>query len=94
MSDGSESSLLGDKGHKPNKSFSLPANIKITKLRSGFYDNPAYPGLKYFYKLELFDQNGVLIWNCGREEYYTIKYFEMTVPEDETVVGFKVVTLI
>ena len=40
-------------------------------------------------KIELFDSNGGLIWKCGKVKDRD-QYFETTVPEDETVVGFKV----
>ena len=55
MSDGSESKLLGNKMMEPNLSFSLPSNIKIAKLRSGFGKNPNYPGLYDLVQFELSD---------------------------------------
>ena len=64
MSDGTES-LLG-RNKEPKASFNISPNIKIAKLRSGFYDSPVYPGLKYLTQFELFDQNGGLIWKCGK----------------------------
>jgi len=42
-------------------------------------------------QLELFGSNGGLIWACGVDRSND-KYFETTVPKDETAVGFKVVT--
>jgi len=65
MSDGTESPLLG--GHLSffsNKSYSLPSDIKIAKLRSGFAKAKRYPGLFYLAQFELYDSNGGLFWTC------------------------------
>jgi len=67
MNDGSESSLLGNKSFEPNKSFSLPADIKIAKLKSRFYENENIQGFYYLTQFELINQNGGLIWKCGEE---------------------------
>jgi len=91
MNDGTES-MLCKKDCEPNKSFIIPSDIKITKLRSCLYEIPNDPGLFYVTQFELFDSNGGLILKCGKAAH-TTEYFETTVPEDETVVGFKVVTL-
>jgi len=65
MSYGTES-LLGNKDDESNASLSLPADIKIAKLRSGFEEDKHYPGLFYLTQFELFNSNGGLIWKCGK----------------------------
>jgi len=93
MTDGATSSLLGNKQFKPDTTFVIPQDIKITKLRTSFYKlADFFPDLFFLTQIELTDSDGVLIWKFGSEgkNNKDFKYFETTVPEDETVVGFQV----
>ena len=91
LNDGTESPLLGFQGAQPNISFQIPSDVKIAKLKIGFFYNSFQP---YFWltNIELFDEYDRLIWRYGDYSYrYNEKCFETSVPEDETVIGFKAV---
>jgi len=90
---GKQSGLLGFEEQEPNTTFDVPRDVKIAKVRACFEEGKDWQKNARYYlcQFELIDDNGNSIFSGGKNQKKEEHWLEAELPEDETLIGLRVV---